>query len=113
MDGPSTGGVSHVACRKPVTFLFIPTVWLRAFGCNLLGVTRFTRRDGPNATGNQRKNMVQSVEASLKRLNENNVTRVRSEREKASVPDLVSRFLNRYRGADQRYYGRTSQAVIS
>ena len=28
----------------------------------------FTRRDDPNAAGNQRKNMVQSVEASLKRL---------------------------------------------
>ena len=30
--------------------------------------TLFTRRDDPNAAGNQRKNMVQSLEASLKRL---------------------------------------------
>jgi aryl-alcohol dehydrogenase-like predicted oxidoreductase len=30
--------------------------------------TLFTRRDDPNASGNQRKNMVQSLEASLKRL---------------------------------------------
>ena len=31
--------------------------------------TLFTRRDDPNASGNHRKNMVQSLEASLKRLN--------------------------------------------
>jgi aryl-alcohol dehydrogenase-like predicted oxidoreductase len=30
--------------------------------------TLFTRRDDPNASGNQRKNMVQALEASLKRL---------------------------------------------
>ena len=29
----------------------------------------FTRRDDPNASGNHRKNMIQAVEASLKRLN--------------------------------------------
>jgi aryl-alcohol dehydrogenase-like predicted oxidoreductase len=31
--------------------------------------TLFTRRDDPNASGNHRKNMVQSLEASLRRLN--------------------------------------------
>lgn len=31
--------------------------------------TLFTRRDHPNASGNHRKNMMQAVEASLKRLN--------------------------------------------
>ncbi|MBI5029826.1 MAG: aldo/keto reductase [Chloroflexi bacterium] len=31
--------------------------------------TLFTRRDDPNAAGNQRKNMMQSLHASLKRLN--------------------------------------------
>lgn len=31
--------------------------------------TLFMRRDDPNASGNQRKNMVQALEASLKRLN--------------------------------------------
>jgi len=33
--------------------------------------TLFMRRDDPNASGNQRKNMVQALEASLKRLNTN------------------------------------------